>query len=99
MEYIERKRVLELVREKLLICESLPDTIVKEASVFTLVSVISSLDSIPAADARQVVHGAWRKHRFSETVYGFECSVCRTTWDMMTDFCPFCGADMGEVKK
>jgi hypothetical protein len=58
--------------------------------------VIHALDDIPAADVRPVVLGTWIKRRFSEDVYGVECSVCHTTWDYDTCFCPYCGADMRE---
>ena len=52
--------------------------------------------NIPAADVRPVVRGEWRERRFSEDVYGAECSVCHTTWDYGTNFCPNCGAEMKE---
>ena len=54
-EYITREEALESVREKLMICDALPDTIAKDASVFTLASMQHSLESIPAADVRPVV--------------------------------------------
>ena len=50
--------------------------------------------SIPASDVCPVVRGRWIEHRFTESMFGFECSVCHTTWDTLTDFCPFCGSDM-----
>lgn len=56
-EYIEREAALESVREKVLICESLPDTIAKDASLFTLASMNDSLNAIPAADVRPVPDG------------------------------------------
>ena len=53
-----------------------------------------AINSIPAADVRSVVKGTWRERRFSEDVYGAQCSVCHTTWDYGTNYCPNCGADM-----
>lgn len=50
--------------------------------------------ALPAADVRPVVRGKWRERRFSGNVYGAECSVCHTTWDCGTNFCPNCGAVM-----
>lgn len=61
-EYISREAALESVREKVLICESLPDTIAKDASLFTLASMNDSLNSIPAADVRPVVTCIECKH-------------------------------------
>lgn len=53
----------------------------------------------PAVDAVEVKHGRWEKRRFTETLYGYQCSNCRTTWDEGTNFCPYCGADMRERKE
>ncbi len=52
------------------------------------------LDEVPAADVRPVARGKWKKRRFSELAFGYECSVCHTTWDAPTNFCPNCGANM-----
>jgi len=56
-DYISRDAALESVREKLMICDALPDTLAKDASVFTLASMQCSLESIPAADVRPVPEG------------------------------------------
>lgn len=52
------------------------------------------MNAIPAADVRPVARGKWIERRFLENVYGAECSVCHTTWDYGTIFCPNCGAEM-----
>ena len=57
-------------------------------------AVAEWLKDLPTADVRPVVMGKWKERRFSEDVYGAECSVCHTTWDYGTNFCPNCGADM-----
>ena len=57
------------------------------------------IQRVPVSDVRPVVRGKWRERRFSETVYGAECSVCHTTWDYGTNYCPNCGADMREVDR
>lgn len=102
-EYIDREAALESVREKLLISESLPDTIAKSASVFTLASMNDSLKSIPAADVRPVVKAKWVEHyepystgeEWVEAQYGYECSICGR-WEYEKEpFCN-CGADMRE---
>lgn len=101
-EYIEREMALESVREKLLICESLPDTIAKDASVFTLASMNDSLKSIPAVDVRPVVRAKWVYTDMSRLV----CSNCGNpvafalkegVW-YHGNFCPNCGADMRECE-
>lgn len=50
--------------------------------------------AIPAADVKPLVHGKWKQRRFSKTAFGYECSVCHTTWDTITEYCPFCGSEM-----
>lgn len=85
-EYIEREAVIEAIRNR----ESADKFCVNEG----LIIAMNALDDIPAADVRPVVRGEWRERRFSEDVYGAECSVCHTTWDYRTNFCPNCGADM-----
>ena len=73
------------------------DTAVRADAVLSfLCEVKLTLDKLPAADVRPVVRGKWMERRFSEDVYGAECSVCHTTWDYGTNFCPNCGADMRE---
>ena len=37
--------------------------------------------------------GRWVE-RFGVSEYKYECSVCNMGSDLMTDFCPNCGADM-----
>ena len=99
-EYIEREAALESVREKLLISESLPDTIAKSASVFTLASMNDSLKSIPAADVRPVVRGRWELDRDPGEPWRYVCNICgeKTKDTVMgkprANFCPNCGADM-----
>lgn len=52
------------------------------------------LQNFPSADVAPVLRGKWKKRRFSETVFGYECEVCHTTWDEPTNYCPNCGAKM-----
>lgn len=55
------------------------------------------LRSIPAVDAVPVVHGSWIpketmiNHPFAFNRY---CSVCKSDANMMTPYCPNCGAKM-----
>ena len=106
-DYISREAAIESVREKVLICESLPDTIAKYASLFTLTSMNDSLNSIPAGDVVEVVRGKWE---YVDIVYdgankisSMRCSNCHKWHNEVficgnpTDFvnyCSFCGAKM-----
>ena len=46
---------------------------------------------------RKQIEGIWEKRKFiifdSEKI-GYRCSECKTTWDVPTNFCPYCGAKM-----
>ena len=55
---------------------------------------LADLAELPSADVREVKRGRWITRRFSENIYGEECSVCHTTWDAPTNYCPNCGAQM-----
>lgn len=59
------------------------------------------LNSIPAADVVEVVHGKWIKDRLISTgggTYGvYRCSVCKSGYQDVGygfDYCPYCGAKM-----
>ena len=100
-DYISREAALESVCEKVLICESLPDTIAKDASLFTLASMNDSLNAIPAADVVEVVRGKWNDVWYDddEIVGGWsytipECSVCGEDAPYKSNYCPNCGAKM-----
>lgn len=64
-------------------------------------------DSVPnvatAVDFVEVKHGEWIKRTFivfdNEIKEGYHCSVCNTTWDTNTNFCPNCGAKMDGGKE
>ena len=57
-------------------------------------SVLRILAEQPDVEAVEVVHGRWISRRFTETLCGYECSTCRTTWDAESYYCPNCGAKM-----
>lgn len=63
------------------------------------------LDEIPAADVATVVHGMWvsweEADNFIPSAHRHECSVCHDTAqvlenniELLSDFCPNCGAKM-----
>jgi len=104
-EYISREAALESVREKLMICDLLPDTIAKDASLFTLASMQDSLKSIPAADVREVVMCKNCRHRDPED-HKCDCGQLERAgciFPVADDyFCAYgernnCGADMRET--
>ena len=55
------------------------------------------IDSVPAVDAVEVVHGRWEKRKIIDwvgTKICFRCTECKTHWDVNTNYCPNCGAKM-----
>lgn len=66
---------------------------------FYLDGVMAILETIPAADVAPVVHGEWM--RYSRTLWHY-CSVCledalmskSTGTEVLSSFCPHCGAKM-----
>lgn len=49
------------------------------------------------AGYRKQSEGKWEKRViiiFDSEKVGYKCSVCNTTWDTATNFCPNCGAHM-----
>ena len=66
--------------------------------IFDMEMLKKRIERIPAADVAPVVHGRWVYHNF-DTI----CSECRKSaifdeWEQQaeTEFCPHCGAKMGE---
>lgn len=59
--------------------------------------VISTIESIPAADVAPVVHGRWEDIRFLTTGDGRvrvgNCSSCKSI-ERVRNYCPECGARM-----
>lgn len=61
---------------------------------------IELINNMPSADVVEVKHGEWVKtNPLTDTV---ECSLCHyqiISEELITPFCPWCGADMrGETK-
>ena len=44
------------------------------------------VSEINAADVKSVVHGKWKRRRLAELLFGYECSVCHTTWGYSAHF-------------
>lgn len=68
--------------------------------------VLASVDRIPAADVRPVVHGKWEETEMScwDGDIAWVCSVCGEPWTLIDgtpaennmNFCPNCGAQMSD---
>lgn len=68
------------------------------------------IDSIPAADVAPVVHGRWisweQADNFIPSARRHECSVCHDAaqvlvngLELLSDYCPNCGARMDEEER
>lgn len=96
-EYIDREAAIEaIMNQRLYYTFGDPNSNQGAYNMVKRIMLLDAVKRIPAADVRPVVRGTWRKCRFSEDVYGAECSVCHTTWDYGTNFCPNCGSRMEE---
>ena len=60
--------------------------------------IIKYLNAIPAADVRPVERGNWTRFDYVPVGHDYECSKCGYMNDMMSNYCPNCGADMREVE-
>lgn len=97
-EYIEREKALEecdWYANEFCECE------------YAIMPLKGALEILPAADVRPVVRGKWLndfcgKGRFSKRIV--QCSLCGNFLDLDgvnagrgdANYCPNCGADMGE---
>lgn len=59
-------------------------------TIFEWVKLISKKDFV------EVVRGRWIKRQFADepTAFGYRCSECHLTYEVDTNYCPNCGADM-----
>ena len=64
--------------------------------VIYLSEAVNGMDAIPAADVRPVVKATWKRIDFKPCGHDYECSSCGWKNDMVTHFCPSCGARMEE---
>ena len=93
-EYIDKSAVIAKIDGFVKINESYGFPV----DIFDMEMLKKRIEQIPAADVAPVVHGRWVYHNF-DTI----CSVCRKSaifdeWEQQaeTEFCPHCGAKMGE---
>lgn len=97
-EYIEREALLktfETLKEK---SETLRDKIYLDG-------VMAVIDTAPAADVAEVVHGEWLDNDdrcYCNRCFEFSCTVTDDTgtiYNDLTKFCPNCGAKMDGGRK
>lgn len=91
-EYIEREALIAEFKRLTLGENSLIERLFADG-------VYAVLETFPAADVVEVVHGEWVEHEWAEEENGllisnFECSVCRNWERKKSDYCPNCGAKM-----
>jgi len=118
-KYIDAEAQIAMLREKIKVCDDLIsrrdgpcyhdesdkiDALNDRALAYE--EAITMLESAPAADVAEVVHGhwigtVWDGYAGGNPVYGqFECSVCGYEHagekGTLTDYCPECGSRMDE---
>ena len=81
-KYIAREAVLKYIEETNTDAEWL-------VNQYNADWIYSFLDSIPAADVKEVVHGVWIEGKTLE-----KCSICGKKGFPDWNYCPNCGADM-----
>ena len=101
-DYISREAAIKLFNFAVLDCLGMEPTI-------RAGDIIKALESIPAADVREVKLGKWiPDYDYTEYDYdgstplsepqkfqdGWQCGLCGQYMPSETNFCPNCGADM-----
>lgn len=69
--------------------------------------VYEAVKELPASNVRPVVYGEWKEYGGADAGFHY-CSVCKgqafnyeengETIEILSDFCPYCGADMRDKK-
>lgn len=68
---------------------------------YELVAYKRDIESVPAADVREVVRGGWEEHgepneHGKYEVWYYACTRCGAVGIPQFNYCPNCGADMRE---
>ena len=93
-EYIDREAVMSNEFCDGVCCQDCPFCI---DAMWGGCKVASFIETIPAADVKPVVRGSWTRFDYFPVGHDYECSKCGYMNDMMSNYCPNCGADMREV--
>ena len=91
-DYISRDSVLALIQDDREVCAN---------PTRELSFIREDINTLPAADVREVVRGKWTLGHLPSTSGGsyavVQCSECNSQFPIWrTNFCPNCGADMRE---
>lgn len=89
----------EYIKREAAIAAAFSATSLGNSAFRDVYDTVNRLRLILSADVAPVRYGRWRNRWVSETKIGVECSVCHTTWDNATYFCPNCGAKMDLTSK
>lgn len=87
------------MNEKYIRVELLMDFLDRNArdDLLTPADIGTALEMVPAEDVKPVVHAHWIKKNYDSvdgTIY--KCSNCNTEFFNAWNYCPDCGAKMGE---
>lgn len=91
-EYIERAAVEKFIEDEL----NNPDK--NKAFGHDAIEIMAEIHYMPAADVAEVKHGRWEMVPYNG-VYDMRCSVCGFCPGIRfysSNYCPECGAKMGE---
>ena len=100
-EYIERYKAMDEINKWL---DSVGNVVIgKGLSYYG--ELTGCLQDVPAADVAEVMHGKWIRME-DDVVYWYACSECKKRipknqfgFDYYADYCPNCGAKMGDVEE
>ena len=85
-EYIERDKAYTLAKKVCNAVDSNPRVLLPHI-------ILDLIDELPTADVRPVVRGKWKV--YNNTYVCFACGRPVSFWQ--SNFCPNCGADMGNA--
>lgn len=89
-EYVDKEAALSLVRS------DAPEDEKAAVTIATAKKLVRSIiQRAPAADVAPVVHGRWIQQPLNGT-YIWRCSECETIGSPQWNYCPKCGAKMGD---
>ena len=91
-EYIEREALMRRIKE--IHCAECDSYHGVRCRACWVDDTLDYIDSEPAADVAQVVHGRWNPTETPFMNECVDCSICgyRTCWGINHKFCPNCGA-------
>lgn len=82
-DYIKREDAISIIRRR---CK-------KHTTI--CVATVTELQELPPADVRENVKGHWIDKSQGVWVVK-QCSACNGICDYQFNFCPYCGAEMGD---